>query len=87
MWSSVDQRKRYPAGKRGHWEGRVILRLTLNSGAAIHLPNLSLEESSGHSVLDRHTLDMVRNAFPLKVKHEMAQSKLELDLPFSYRME
>jgi len=48
---------------------------------------LSLEESSGHTVLDRHTLDMVRNAFPLKVKHEMAQSKLELDLPFSYRME
>ncbi|MCS6329096.1 MAG: energy transducer TonB [Nitrospira sp.] len=89
LWSSVDQRKRYPAeAKRNHWEGRVILRLTIEQrGAAVHLLNLSLEESSGHSVLDRHTLDMVRNAFPLKVKHEMAQSKLELDLPFSYRME
>jgi len=89
LWSSVDQRKRYPAeAKRNRWEGRVILRLTIQQqGTAVHLLELSLEESSGHTVLDRHTLDMVRNAFPLKVKHEMAQSKLELDLPFSYRME
>ena len=89
LWSSVDQRKRYPAeAKRNHWEGRVILRLTLEQrGAAVHLLNLVLEESSGHTVLDRHTLDMVRNAFPLQVKHQLAQSKLEVDLPFSYRME
>ena len=89
LWSSVDQRKRYPAeAKRNHWEGRVILRLTLEQrGAAVHLLDLVLEESSGHTILDRHTLDMVRNAFPLQVKHQLAQSKLQVDLPFSYRME
>lgn len=89
LWSSVDQRKRYPAeAKRNHWEGRVILRLTIEQqGTAVHLLELSLEESSGHTVLDRHTLDMVRNAFPLKVKHQLAQSRLQLDLPFSYHME
>ena len=89
IWSSVDQRKRYPAeAKRNHWQGRVILRLTIEQqGAAVHLLELSLEKSSGHSVLDRHTLEMVRNAFPLKVKHQMAQSKIQLDVPFSYHME
>jgi len=89
IWSSVDQRKRYPPeAKRNRWEGRVILRLTIEQqGAAVHLLELSLEKSSGHSVLDRHTLDMVRNAFPLKVKHQMAQSKVQLDVPFSYHME
>ena len=89
LWSSVDQRKRYPAeAKRNRWEGRVILRLTIEQrGAAVHLLDLVLEESSGHSVLDRHTLDMVRNAFPLQVKHQLALAKMELDLPFSYRME
>lgn len=89
LWSSVDQRKRYPSeAKRNRWEGRVILRLTIEQhGAALHLLDVSLEESSGHSVLDRHTLDIVRNAFPLTVKHQLAQSKLQLDLPFSYHME
>lgn len=89
IWSSVDQRKRYPAeAKRNHWEGRVILRLTIEQhGAAVHLLELSLEKSSGHSVLDHHTLQMVRNAFPLKVKHQMAQSKIQLDVPFAYHME
>ena len=89
LWSSVDQRKRYPAeAKRNRWEGRVILRLTIEQrGAAVHLLDLVLEESSGHSVLDRHTLDMVRNAFPLQVKHQLALAKIQLDLPFSYRME
>ncbi len=89
LWSTVEQRKRYPAeARRNHWEGRVILRLTIEQrGASVHLLDLVLEESSGHHILDRHTLDMVRNAFPLEVKHRLSQSKVELDLPFSYRME
>jgi protein TonB len=89
LWSTVEQRKRYPAeARRNHWEGKVILRLTIEQrGASVHLLNLVLEESSGHHILDRHTLDMVRNAFPLEVKHRLSQSKVELDLPFSYRME
>ncbi len=89
LWSTVEQRKRYPQeARRNHWEGRVILRLTIEQrGAAIHLLDVSLEESSGHTVLDRHTLDMVRKAFPLDVKHVLAQQQVQLHLPFSYRME
>lgn len=46
IWSSVDQRKRYPPeAKRNRWEGRVILRLTIEQqGAAVHLLELSLEK-------------------------------------------
>jgi protein TonB len=89
LWSTVEQRKRYPQeARRNHWEGRVILRLTIEQrGAAIHLLDVSLEESSGHTLLDRHTLDMVRKAFPLDVKHALAQQQVQLHLPFSYRME
>ncbi len=89
LWSTVEQRKRYPQeARRNHWEGKVILRLTIEQrGAAIHLLDVSLEESSGHSLLDRHTLDMVRKAFPLDVKHVLAQRQIQLHLPFSYRME
>jgi TonB family protein len=89
LWSSVEQRKRYPQeARRNHWEGKVILRLKIEQrGAAIHLLDVALEESSGHTVLDRHTLEMVRKAFPLNVKHALAEKKIELHLPFSYRME
>lgn len=89
LWSTVEQRKRYPQeARRNHWEGRVILRLTIEQrGAAIHLLDVSLEESSGHALLDHHTLDMVRKAFPLDVKHALAQQQVQLHLPFSYRME
>jgi TonB family protein len=89
LWSTVEQRKRYPPeARRNRWEGKVILKLTIEQrGAAIHLLDVSLEESSGHSALDRHTLDMVRNAFPLNVTHSLAQQHVQLHLPFSYRME
>ncbi|MDF2460462.1 MAG: putative Protein TonB, partial [Nitrospira sp.] len=89
LWSTVEQRKRYPPeARRNRWEGKVILKLTIEQrGAAIHLLDVSLEESSGHSALDRHTLDIVRNAFPLNVKHILAQQHVQLHLPFSYRME
>jgi TonB family protein len=89
LWSSVEQRKRYPQeARRNHWEGRVILRLKIEQrGAAIHLLDVTLEESSGHTVLDRHTLEMVRKAFPLDVNHALTEQKVELHLPFSYRME
>lgn len=89
LWSTVEQRKRYPQeARRNHWEGKVILRLTIEQrGAALHLLDVTLEESSGHTLLDRHTLDMVRKAFPLDVPHIMAQQQVQLHLPFSYRME
>jgi protein TonB len=89
LWSTVEQRKRYPQeARRNRWEGKVILKLTIEQrGAAIHLLDVTLEESSGHTVLDRHTLDMVRKAFPLDVKHVLAQQQIQLHLPFSYRME
>lgn len=89
LWSTVEQRKRYPQeARRNHWQGKVILRLTIEQrGAALHLLDVTLEESSGHTLLDRHTLDMVRKAFPLDVPHVMAQQQVQLHLPFSYRME
>ncbi|MGE0276562.1 MAG: TonB family protein [Nitrospiraceae bacterium] len=89
LWANVDQRKRYPAeAKRNRWEGKVVLRLTIEQrGSSVHLLDLTLEESSGHAVLDRHTQEMVRNAFPLEVKHALSQPRIQLHVPFSYSMQ
>jgi len=89
LWANVDQRKRYPLeAKLNRWEGKVILRLTIEQrGTSVHLLDLALEESSGHAVLDRHTQEMVRKAFPIEVKHALSQPRVQLHLPFSYSME
>ena len=89
LWANVDQRKRYPLeAKLNRWEGKVILRLTIEQrGTSVHLLDLALEESSGHAILDRHTQDIVRKAFPIEVKHALTQPQVQLHLPFSYSME
>lgn len=89
LWTGVEQHKRYPEEARmNHWEGKVILRLTIEQrGTTVYLLNLALEESSGHAILDQHTQDMVRNAFPIEVKHTLSQPQVQLHLPFSYTME
>ena len=56
-------------------------------GTSVYLLDLALEESSGHAILDKHTQDMVRKAFPIEVKHALAQPQVQLHLPFSYSME
>jgi protein TonB len=89
LWANVDQRKRYPAeAKLNRWEGNVVLRLTIEQrGTSVHLLDLTLEESSGHAVLDKHTQEMVRKAFPLEVKHALSQPRIQLHVPFSYSMQ
>jgi TonB family protein len=89
LWANVEQRKRYPSeAKLNRWEGKVVLRLTIEQrGTSIYLVDLALEESSGHAVLDRHTQEVVRKAFPIKVKHTLAQPQIQLYLPFSYSMD
>ncbi len=89
LWATVDQRKRYPLeAKLNRWEGKVILRLTIEQrGTTMHLLDLALEESSGHTVLDRHTQDIVRKAFPLEVKHALSQPRIQLHVPFSYSIQ
>jgi TonB family protein len=89
LWANVDQRKRYPLeAKLNRWEGKVTLRLTIEQrGTSVYLLDLALEESSGHAILDRHTQDIVRKAFPIEVKHALTQPQVQLHLPFSYSME
>jgi periplasmic protein TonB len=89
IFANMDQRKRYPfEAKLNRLEGKVILRLTIEQrGTAVYLLDLALEESSGHAVLDKHTQDMVRKAFPLEVKHALAQPQVQFHLPVTYSMQ
>jgi protein TonB len=89
LWKSVEQRKGYPRQARiDRIEGKVTLRMVLKEdGRSADLVDLSIEESSGHVVLDRHALEVVRKAFPLELKHPLGQSQIVVDLPMTYRLD
>jgi protein TonB len=89
LFANMDQRKRYPLeAKLNRLEGKVILRLTIEQrGMSVYLLDIALEESSGHAILDKHTQEVVRKAFPIQVKHALAQPRIDLHLPFSYSVE
>ena len=89
LFANMDQRKRYPLeAKLNRLEGKVVLRLTIEQrGTSVYLLDMALEESSGHAILDRHTQEVVRKAFPIQVKHVLSQPQIQLDLPFSYSVE
>jgi protein TonB len=89
LWKSVEQRKGYPRQARiDRIEGKVTLRMVLKEdGRSADLIDLSIEESSGHAVLDRHALEVVRKAFPLELKHPLGQPQIVVDLPMTYRLD
>ena len=56
--------KRYPpVALDNGWEGEVVVRMVIGADGA--LAALSVQSSSGHSVLDRQALEMFRKAKPL----------------------
>lgn len=53
--------KRYPLVARdNNWEGMVTVRLAIGANGMI--ASITIAQSSGHEVLDRAALDMVRKA-------------------------
>ena len=80
----LNQQKRYPKrARRKRYQGRVVFHLTLNHEGAVLSSGLA--ESSGHELLDREALKMIRRAQPFPAFHEtMSKSELEMLVPISF---
>jgi protein TonB len=73
LWRQVDKLKRYPHTARvNRWEGQVV--------------ELSVEESSGYTVLDRDAVEILKQASPLKLKHPLGQPQVVVHVPISYTL-
>ncbi|TLY17813.1 MAG: hypothetical protein E6K69_01570 [Nitrospirae bacterium] len=73
LWSRIEQLKRYPQiARMNRWEGKM---------------DLEVAESSGHQVLDLAALEIVRQASPLKLLHDLGQPQVVVQVPISYRLE
>lgn len=85
LWQQVDRLKRYPHTARlNRWEGKVVIRAVVKADG--HVVELTVEESSGHSVLDRDALEILKEASPLKLKHPLGQPQVVVHVPISYNL-
>ncbi|MGH7206125.1 MAG: TonB family protein [Nitrospiraceae bacterium] len=86
LWNRVEQLKRYPhIARMNRWEGKVVLRAVIREDG--RLMNLEVAESSGHSVLDRDAMEIMKQASPLKLKHPLGQPQVVVQVPINYKLQ
>jgi protein TonB len=79
--------KQYPrlAQMRG-WQGTTRVRLEI--GADGNVIGTSIDESSGHDILDRQALEMVKKATPLPLPPEtLREQAFSIIVPITFRLE
>jgi protein TonB len=77
--------KRYPSEARmNRLEGKVILKAVIRSDG--HLADVSVQKSSGHSVLDEAAMEAVRLACPLHMKHDIGRPLIVVNVPMVYSL-
>jgi protein TonB len=78
--------KRYPpAAQMRREQGVAMLRFSMTPGGEVL--SFRLERSSGHSLLDQETLELIRRAQPLPaLPPEMGRQPIELVVPLRYEL-
>jgi protein TonB len=85
LWRRVAELKRYPSSARlNGQEGKVILKAVIRSDG--HLADLSVQKSSGHSILDTAAIEAVKLAFPLHMKYAINKPEIVVSLPIVYSL-
>jgi protein TonB len=85
LWSRVEQLKRYPPiARMNRWEGKVVLRAVIRDTGDV--VELEVTESSGHAILDRDALEVMKRASPLRLKHPLGQAQVVVHVPISYQL-
>jgi periplasmic protein TonB len=85
LWRRVAELKRYPTSARlNGQEGKVILKAVIRSDG--QLSEVSVQKSSGHSILDTAAMEAVRLACPLHMKHAISKSEIVVSLPIVYSL-
>ncbi|MDF0676113.1 MAG: energy transducer TonB [Nitrospira sp.] len=85
LWRRVAELKRYPNQARMNGqEGKVVLKAIIRSDG--HLADVSVQKSSGHSVLDDAAIETVKLACPLHMKHAIGKPQIVVSLPIVYSL-
>lgn len=85
LWRRVAELKRYPSQARMNGqEGKVVLKAIIRADG--HLADVSVQKSSGHSVLDDAAIEAVKLACPLHMKHAIGKPQIVVSLPIVYSL-
>lgn len=85
LWRRVAELKRYPSSARmSGQEGKVILKAVIRSDG--HLADVSIQQSSGHELLDAAAIEAVKLACPLHMKHALDKPQIVVSLPIVYSL-
>jgi len=79
--------KRYPrAALDNNWNGKAEVRMTIGANGVI--ASMSIKSSSGHDILDRQALDMIRKAKPLTpIPESLRGREFAVDIPVIFSLE
>lgn len=83
---TIARQQRYPRlAQVRQWQGTAVLQLHLTADGA--LAEVRMLSSSGHEILDRQAIDMVREAVPLpRLPATFADRPLTIDVPVVFRL-
>lgn len=85
LWRRVAELKRYPSSARlNGQEGKVVLKAVIRSDG--HLADVSVQKSSGHTILDMAAIEAVKLACPLHMKHAIGKPEIIVSLPIVYSL-
>ena len=85
LWRRVAELKRYPNSARMNGqEGKVILKAVIRSDG--YLADVSVQKSSGYSVLDAAAIEAVKLACPLYMQHAIGKPQIVVSLPIVYSL-
>jgi protein TonB len=78
--------KRYPrVAIDNNWEGRVVVQMVVGANGMI--ASLRVTSSSGHDVLDKQALDMIRKTKPLvPIPPAMRGREFPVEIPVNYNL-
>lgn len=83
LFRRVEELKHYPSLARvDRLEGKVIVGATLHENG--QLSDLEVLKSSGHDVLDRAAIQVLREASPLQLPRPLEKSAVPIRVPISY---
>ncbi|WP_447977659.1 TonB family protein [Candidatus Nitrospira bockiana] len=86
LWNRVMQLKRYPyIARLNRWEGQVVLRAVIKADGTV--AELEIAKSSGHTILDKDAMEVIRQASPLKLKHPLGKPQIVVNVPISYTLQ
>ena len=77
--------KHYPEAARSNGlEGKVLLRAVVRADG--QLAEVQVQKSSGHEELDTAAMETMRDASPLRLRHELGRPQIVITVPLVYSL-